>query len=115
MSSIIRWRRIVMGSSSCVMENAASSDAMLSQRAFLRNAGGTASNESKALATMDYRGAVSSKTTNGELTISCRNRHCPKCQGAAARTWMEEREAELLPVPYFHIVFTLPSAISDIA
>jgi hypothetical protein len=46
---------------------------------------------------------------------SCRNRHCPKCQGTAARTWMEEREAELLPVPYFHIVFTLPSAIGDIA
>jgi hypothetical protein len=46
---------------------------------------------------------------------SCRNRHCPKCQGATAREWMEEREAELLPVPYFHIVFTLPSAIGDIA
>jgi hypothetical protein len=46
---------------------------------------------------------------------SCRNRHCPKCQGAAARTWMEEREAELLPVPYFHVVFTLPSALGDIA
>jgi hypothetical protein len=46
---------------------------------------------------------------------SCRNRHCPKCQGAAARTWMKERESELLPVPYFHIVFTLPSAIGDIA
>jgi len=46
---------------------------------------------------------------------SCRNRHCPKCQGAAAREWMEERQAELLPVPYFHIVFTLPSAIGDIA
>ena len=46
---------------------------------------------------------------------SCRNRHCPKCQGAAARTWMEERQAELLPVPYFHIVFTLPAAIGDIA
>jgi Putative transposase/Transposase zinc-binding domain len=46
---------------------------------------------------------------------SCRNRHCPKCQGAAARTWMQEREAELLPVPYFHIVFTLPAAIGDIA
>jgi hypothetical protein len=45
---------------------------------------------------------------------SCRNRHCPKCQGAAAREWMEEREAELLPVPYFHIVFTLPAAIGDI-
>src|SRR5712691_8210555 len=46
---------------------------------------------------------------------SCRNRHCPKCQGAAARTWMEERVTELLPVPYFHVVFTLPSAIGDIA
>jgi hypothetical protein len=46
---------------------------------------------------------------------SCRNRHCPKCQGAAAREWMEAREAELLPVPYFHQVFTLPAPISDIA
>jgi hypothetical protein len=46
---------------------------------------------------------------------SCRNRHCPKCQGAAARTWMQEREDELLPVPYFHVVFTLPAAIGDIA
>jgi Putative transposase/Transposase zinc-binding domain len=46
---------------------------------------------------------------------SCRNRHCPKCQGAAARAWMAARAAELLPVPYFHVVFTLPSAIGDIA
>src|SRR5260370_40535555 len=46
---------------------------------------------------------------------SCRNRHCPKCQGAAAREWMAAREAELLPVPYFHVVFTLPSTIGDIA
>ena len=46
---------------------------------------------------------------------SCRNRHCPKCQGAAAREWMEARAAELLPVPYFHVVFTLPAAIADIA
>jgi Putative transposase/Transposase zinc-binding domain len=46
---------------------------------------------------------------------SCRNRHCPKCQGSQAREWMEDRAAELLPVPYFHIVFTLPSEISDIA
>jgi hypothetical protein len=45
----------------------------------------------------------------------CRNRHCPKCQAAAAREWLAAREAELLPVPYFHIVFTLPSAIGDIA
>src|ERR1700674_5373982 len=46
---------------------------------------------------------------------SCRNRHCPKCQAAAAREWLAAREAELLPVPYFHVVFTLPSAIGDIA
>jgi hypothetical protein len=46
---------------------------------------------------------------------SCRNRHCPKCQGAAAREWLEAREAELLPVQYFHQVFTLPEAIADIA
>ena len=46
---------------------------------------------------------------------SCRNRHCPKCQGAAAKQWLAEREAELLPVPYFHVVFTLPAVIADIA
>jgi Transposase zinc-binding domain len=46
---------------------------------------------------------------------SCRNRHCPKCQGAAAREWLAAREAELLPVPYFHIVFSLPAQIADIA
>src|SRR5215468_1200047 len=46
---------------------------------------------------------------------SCRNRHCPKCQGAASRDWLAEREAELLPVPYFHVVYTLPAPIADIA
>jgi putative transposase/transposase-like zinc-binding protein len=46
---------------------------------------------------------------------SCRNRHCPKCQGAAAREWLAEREADLLPVPYFHVVYTLPAQIADIA
>src|SRR4051812_225340 len=46
---------------------------------------------------------------------SCRNRHCPKCQGAAAQEWLAEREAELLPVPYFHVVFSLPARIADIA
>jgi putative transposase/transposase-like zinc-binding protein len=46
---------------------------------------------------------------------SCRNRHCPKCQGAAAQEWLAQREAELLPVPYYHVVFTLPAAIADIA
>lgn len=46
---------------------------------------------------------------------SCRNRPCPKCQGAAARTWLAEREADLLPVGYFHVVFTLPAQIAEIA
>ena len=46
---------------------------------------------------------------------SCRNRHCPKCQGAAAREWLAAREADLLPVGYFHVVFTLPAEIADIA
>ena len=46
---------------------------------------------------------------------SCRNRHCPKCQWSAAERWLAAREAELLPVPYFHVVFTLPAAIGAIA
>jgi hypothetical protein len=46
---------------------------------------------------------------------SCRNRHCPKCQSAAAKAWLADREAELLPVPYYHVVFTLPAPIADIA
>jgi len=46
---------------------------------------------------------------------SCRNRHCPKCQGAAAYDWLEARRAELLPVAYYHVVFTLPAPITDIA
>ena len=46
---------------------------------------------------------------------SCRNRHCPKCQGQVAREWLAAREAELLSVPYYHLVFTLPAAIADIA
>ena len=46
---------------------------------------------------------------------SCRNRHCPKCQWMAAQAWLEARQAELLPVPYFHVVFTLPATIGAIA
>jgi len=46
---------------------------------------------------------------------SCRNRHCPKCQGAAAKDWLAARQADLLPVGYFHIIFTLPAEIADIA
>jgi hypothetical protein len=46
---------------------------------------------------------------------SCRNRHCPKCRGLALAAWLAERQAELLPVPYFHVVFTLPAAAAEIA
>ena len=46
---------------------------------------------------------------------SCKNRHCPKCQGPAARDWMEARAGDLLPVEYFHVVFTLPAEIAQIA
>ncbi len=46
---------------------------------------------------------------------SCRDRHCPKCQGLARADWLEARQAELLPVPYFHVVFTLPAPVADLA
>src|SRR4249919_380289 len=46
---------------------------------------------------------------------SCRNRHCPKCQGRARAAWLAARQADLLPVPYFHVVFTLPARIAAIA
>jgi hypothetical protein len=46
---------------------------------------------------------------------SCRNRHCPKCQGSACAEWLAARQAELLPVPYFHVVFTLPAPVAEIA
>jgi putative transposase/transposase-like zinc-binding protein len=46
---------------------------------------------------------------------SCRNRHCPKCQAAARAAWLEDRAAELLPVPYFHVVFTLPALLGPLA
>jgi Putative transposase/Transposase zinc-binding domain len=53
---------------------------------------------------------------HGEIAYnSCRNRHCPKCQGRAARRWLEARQTELLPVEYYHVVFTLPAPISAIA
>lgn len=46
---------------------------------------------------------------------SCRNRHCPKCQGQTARKWLERRQADLLPVPYYHVVFTLPAPVAAVA
>ena len=46
---------------------------------------------------------------------SCRNRHCPTCQSTAAQRWLAARQADLLPVEYYHVVFTLPAPIADIA
>ena len=46
---------------------------------------------------------------------SCRNRHCPKCQSAARERWLADRQADLLPVPYFHVVFTVPAEVAEIA
>ena len=46
---------------------------------------------------------------------SCRNRHCPKCQGLTRAEWLADRQAELLPVPYFHVVFTVPAPLAAIA
>jgi hypothetical protein len=46
---------------------------------------------------------------------SCRNRHCPKCQGATREKWLQQRTAELLPAEYFHVVFTLPQSVAGIA
>ena len=55
------------------------------------------------------------KAGNGRRPLPAETAIVPKCQGAAARAWLAEREAELLPVPYFHVVFTLPAAIAAIA
>jgi hypothetical protein len=53
--------------------------------------------------------------TNQVSYNSCRNRHCPKCQSNAARRWLDARQADLLPVEYYHVVFTLPAAVGDLA
>lgn len=72
----------------------------------------------EACRTAELGGHVEQCTDCGQQRIaynSCRNRHCPKCQGSAARRWLEDRQADLLPVPYFHVVFTLPAVIAGIA
>jgi putative transposase/transposase-like zinc-binding protein len=63
-------------------------------------------------------GHVEQCTDCGKVRISynsCRNRHCPKCQNLARAQWIDARQAELLPVPYFHVVFTLPAPVAEIA
>jgi hypothetical protein len=63
-------------------------------------------------------GHVDACTSCGTIRISydsCRNRHCPKCQGKNREEWIQKRETELLPVPYFHVVFTLPDLLNPLA
>ena len=55
------------------------------------------------------------KASNGDLPITCRNRHCPKCQAQARQRWLAAREGEVLGVPYFHVVFTIPHESPPIA
>ena len=72
----------------------------------------------EACRTATLGGHVAACTACGHEHIaynSCRNRHCPKCQGVAARDWLERRAADLPPVAYYHVVFTLPARIADIA
>lgn len=72
----------------------------------------------KKCRTADLGGHIDACDECGTLTISynsCRNRHCPKCQGKNREDWIEARSTELLPVPYFHVVFTLPDCVNSLA
>jgi hypothetical protein len=54
------------------------------------------------------------KASNGDLSITCRNRHCPKCQTQARNRWVAARTRELVPLNYFHVVFTVPHQLSEL-
>ena len=72
----------------------------------------------KGCRTATLGGHVDACTDCGVVRISynsCRNRHCPKCQGNKREEWIAAREAEILPVPYFHVVFTLPDLLNSLA
>jgi hypothetical protein len=72
----------------------------------------------KRCRTSQMGGHIDACTDCGTLRISynsCRNRHCPKCQGNQREQWIQNREEELLPVPYFHVVFTLPDSLNQMA
>ncbi|MEZ5047951.1 MAG: transposase, partial [Chitinophagaceae bacterium] len=71
----------------------------------------------KICRTKELGGHIDACTSCGTIHISynsCRNRHCPKCQGHKREAWVQKREQELLPVPYFHVVFTLPSELNNL-
>jgi hypothetical protein len=87
-------------------------------RGYLSGAQLRAMNDLPACRTAALGGHVDACNACGEVQVSynsCRNRHCPKCQGSARAKWLAARQAELLPVPYFHIVFTLPDTLAPLA
>lgn len=72
----------------------------------------------KKCRTAELGGHIDACDSCGKISISynsCRNRHCPKCQGNKREDWIQARSTELLPVPYFHVVFTLPDSINSLA
>jgi hypothetical protein len=72
----------------------------------------------KRCRTSELGGHIDACTSCGTVRISynsCRNRHCPKCQGREREAWIQKRQQELLPVPYFHVVFTLPDILNQLA
>lgn len=72
----------------------------------------------KRCRTAQMGGHIDACTACGTMRISydsCRNRHCPKCQGNQREHWIQKREEELLPIPYFHVVFTLPDTLNQLA
>lgn len=72
----------------------------------------------KKYRTAELGGHIDACDSCGNINISynsCRNRHCPKCQGNKREDWIQARSTELLPVPYFHVVFTLPDSINSLA
>src|SRR6516164_5474531 len=77
----------------------------------MRKAGSSAAQRARQLPIKEF----AHKTGNGARTITCRDRHCPKCQSLARAQWLENRRSELLDTQYFHVVFTVPQPIATIA
>ena len=96
----------------------AGAEFLQAERGYLSREQLRAVNDLMACRTAELGGHVDACNACGQQRISynsCRNRHCPKCQATARANWLSARQAELLPVPYFHLVFTLPEALAPLA
>jgi hypothetical protein len=118
------WDRVCMTAAMLVLEPVFEADLPPEQYAYRPNAGHVSLDQLKVMSAIEncrtaaLGGHVARCEDCAYTTIaynSCRNRHCRKCQGAAAKGWLTAREADLLSVPYYHVVLTLPAAIADIA